>query len=620
MVELGKRQQRDPDNEGAQQKKRLGNKDFISDELVVYRVLCPAGVIGSVIGKSGKVINSIRQETNAKIKVVNPFLGVDKRVITIYCYVKDKSPVDVDDDVLQPLCPAQDALLKVHDAIVNALANSSEIEKKQEGAHILVPASQTANIIGKFGATIKKLRSKTRANIKITPKDPSNATHSCAMSFDNFLQITGDAEAVKNALTAVSAVMYKFSPKEEISLDTSVPDLPPIIIPSDIPIIPAGSLYTTVDSRLPPAGSVPPPIAATHLASEISGFTDTSNMWPLYPSALPIVPGYGGPTQSEDLILRVLCPSDKIGRVIGKGGSTIKSIRQSTGAKISVDDTKDDTDECVITVTSTESTNDVKSAAVESVLLLQEKINDQDSDCVNIRLLVPSKVIGCLIGKGGSIITDMRKKTKAIIYISKGEKPKQAAPDNELVEVSGEVGKLRDALVQIILRLREDALKDKEGNQNAQKDSSQNVPATDSLHSGSLSVPPVLPTIPPLAPLSYDQRAETERGLGIFPGSNLFGYNSLQAGENRFGSLSSYPSRTYGGLPAYIEMVIPANALPKVMGKGGTNVDNIRKISGAHIEIVDSKASHFERIARISGTLEQKRSAENLIQAFIMST
>lgn len=77
----------------------------------------------------------------------------------------------------------------------------------------------------------------------------------------------------------------------------------------------------------------------------------------------------------------------------------------------------------------------MKSATVEAVLLLQEKINDQDDDNVNIRLLVPSKVIGCLIGQGGSIINDMRKKTKAIIYISKGEKPKRAASDNELVEV-----------------------------------------------------------------------------------------------------------------------------------------------------------------------------------------
>lgn len=191
MVEIGKRQQRDNDNEGRQQKKRFGNKDSTNDgELVVYRILCPVGVIGSVIGKSGKVINSIRQETNAKIKVVDPFPGSDKRVITIYCYVKDKNPMDVDEDVLEPLCPAQDALLKVYDAIVNALANSSESEKKlKEGAHVLVPASQAANIIGKSGATIKKLRSKTKANIKITPKDPSDATHSCAMNFDNFLQV-----------------------------------------------------------------------------------------------------------------------------------------------------------------------------------------------------------------------------------------------------------------------------------------------------------------------------------------------------------------------------------------------------------------------------------------------
>lgn len=34
-------------------------------------------------------------------------------------------------------------------------------------------------------------------------------------------------------------------------------------------------------------------------------------------------------------------------------------------------------------------------------------------------------------------------------------------------------------------------------------------------------------------------------------------------------------------------MVIPANALPKVMGKGGTNVDNIRKVGlGVAITII----------------------------------
>lgn len=191
MVETGKRQHRDNDYEGKLQKKSLGNKDSSNEgELVVYRILCPAGTIGSVIGKSGKIINSIRQDTCAKVKIVDPFPGADKRVITIYCYVKDKNPIDVDYDDLEPLCPAQDALLRVHDAIVNALANSDDSENKQkEGAHMLVPASQTASIIGKSGANIKKLRSKTGANIKITPKDSSDSTHSCAMSFDNFVQV-----------------------------------------------------------------------------------------------------------------------------------------------------------------------------------------------------------------------------------------------------------------------------------------------------------------------------------------------------------------------------------------------------------------------------------------------
>ena len=44
------------------------------------------------------------------------------------------------------------------------------------------------------------------------------------------------------------------------------------------------------------------------------------------------------------------------------------------------------------------------------------------------------------------------------------------------------------------------------------------------------------------------------------------------------------------------------------------------QISGALIEISESKSSRGDRIAQISGTAEQKRTAENLIQAFMMAT
>ncbi|XP_062160853.1 KH domain-containing protein At4g18375-like [Alnus glutinosa] len=623
MGETGKRsrsQRGHDDNKN--QKRRVNEKDDKGkDELVIYRILCPDGVIGSVIGKSGKVINSIRQETRAKVKVVDPYPGAKDRVITIYSYVKDKEEVEVDDEFSdrEPLCAAQDALLRVYTAIANAVATAGDSDKKRkdkEECQILVPSSQSANIIGKAGATIKKLRSKTRTNIKVSAKDATDPTHSCAMDFDNFLLITGDSDAVKKALFAVSAIMYKFTPREEIPLETTVPEAhQSIIIPSDVPMYPPGGLYQSADPIIPPR-SLPQIIGATNI-QDLQGYADTGNTWPIYSSALPVVSGFGGVSRSEELAVRVLCPFDKIGRVIGKGGGTIKSIRQASGARIEVDDTKNDRNECIITITATESPDDLKSMAVEAVLLLQAKINDEDDDTVSIRLLVPSRVIGCIIGKSGSIINEIRKRTKADVRISKGEKPKCADVDDELVEVLGEVSSVRDALIQIVLRLRDDVLKDRDGGRNP-------TVGADSLFSAGtgLSVPSVLPSVPPVAPLGYDQRVESGSGLGMLSSSSLYGYGSLSMGENGYGSMPTYSSKLYGGLPApsTLEILVPANAVGKVMGKGGANIGNIRKISGAMVEISDSKSSRGDRIALISGTPEQKRAAENLIQAFIMAT
>lgn len=179
---------------------------------------------------------------------------------------------------------------------------------------------------------------------------------SCILNCALHEQITGESDAVRKALFAISAIMYKFSPKEEVSLETTVPEAPPsIIIPSDVPIYPPSGLYPNADS-LVPSRTVPSILGASHL-QDLQGYADSGNTWPLYSSALPVMPGFSAASRSEELIVRVLCPFDKIGRVIGKGGGTIKSIRQASGARVEVDDTKDDRDECIITITSTEVLN-----------------------------------------------------------------------------------------------------------------------------------------------------------------------------------------------------------------------------------------------------------------------
>lgn len=87
--------------------------------------------------------------------------------------------------------------------------------------------------------------------------------------------------------------------------------------------------------------------------------------------------------------------------------------------------------------------------AVEAVLLLLGKINDEDEETASMRLLVPSKVIGCIIGKSGSIINEIRKRTKADVRISKGEKPKCADASDELVEVCSFLNFVRYSYISI---------------------------------------------------------------------------------------------------------------------------------------------------------------------------
>lgn len=53
------------------------------------------------------------------------------------------------------------------------------------------------------------------------------------------------------------------------------------------------------------------------------------------------------------------------------------------------------------------------------------------------RILVSSNQIGCLLGKGGSIIAEMRKSSGAHIRVlGKDKIPKGASEDDEVVQVS----------------------------------------------------------------------------------------------------------------------------------------------------------------------------------------
>lgn len=85
------------------------------------------------------------------------------------------------------------------------------------------------------------------------------------------------------------------------------------------------------------------------------------------------------------------------------------------------------------------------SRTIDAVMRLQPRCSekmerDSGDPVITTRLLVPSSKIGCIIGKGGAIIKEMRSTSRANIRIFADENvPKVASADDEMVQVNRSV-------------------------------------------------------------------------------------------------------------------------------------------------------------------------------------
>lgn len=606
----------------------------------VYRILCPGNKIGSVIGKGGSIIKALRHDTRAKIKVADGIPGVDERVIIIFSAAEKDQRKDGDDDdeddYMKPLCPAQDAIFRVHERIVDDEGGESEDEDdngkgKQVTTRLLVPNNQIGCLLGRGGKVIEKMRSETGAQIKILPKDQLPA---CAMATDELVQIVGTPSVAKKALFEVTARLHENPPKERFPLNNPVSGF------AQNPFVPsAGHLFSS--ANILPQGFAPVGFSP----AAIGGYRSESGAgWPLGSAGLTGITGLGGAAQrrddgsAEEFSFQMLCRNERIGGVIGKGGSTINQIRHETGATIKVVDQESDCDERVILVSSKEYVDDRASPTLEAVLQLLPRTSDKSKEegkenIITIRFLVPSNHIGCILGKGGSIISEMRKRTRANIRImSKDNLPKCATENDELVQIVGEFEVVREALVQIASRLRANVFKDKDGGASA----SSVVPGSLSF----LNMPGGVPT----SGFGGRQDLGSPGGMYSLSGLDLQGTagGRLSSGTyGSYGSLQTGGASGYGALSGYstsqasiagsslgvvknasgtsVEVTVPNKAVGSILGRGGSNIAHIREISGAKVKLHDSKPGGTDRIVEISGTPEQTHAAQSLLQAFAMS-
>ncbi|OMO87928.1 hypothetical protein CCACVL1_08658 [Corchorus capsularis] len=205
--------------------------------------------------------------------------------------------------------------------------------------------------------------------------------------------------------------------------------------------------------------------------------------------------GGGGGGQDSSLMVttsyRILCHDMKAGGVIGKSGSIIKSIRQHTGAWINVHELIPGDEERIIEISDTRRRDpDGRmpsfSPAQEALFLIHERILESDSQFgfggggleeeedyggvvrgggnrVATRLVVSRMHVGCLLGKGGKIIEQMRMETKTQIRILPRDHtlPRCVTMAEEIVQVVGDMNAVKNAIAIISSRLRESQHRDR---------------------------------------------------------------------------------------------------------------------------------------------------------------
>jgi len=207
-------------------------------------------------------------------------------------------------------------------------------------------------------------------------------------------------------------------------------------------------------------------------------------------SSLDVSPG--------SVVFRLLCPVSRIGSVIGKGGAIISQIRQESGVKVKIEEAIPGCDERVITISGSdkeaeedhaepvrevnnddaviegkgdekdggdgddkEEKEDKSSVRVEdspkekgnsairkAISLVFERMvegveetseGDEESNkssSLVFRLLILTTQVGCLLGKGGSVIKRMAAESGAHIRILPKDKlPACASASDEIVQV-----------------------------------------------------------------------------------------------------------------------------------------------------------------------------------------
>ncbi|EGF84341.1 hypothetical protein BATDEDRAFT_8525 [Batrachochytrium dendrobatidis JAM81] len=305
-----------------------------------------------------------------------------------------------------------------------------------------------------------------------------------------------------------------------------------------------------------------------------------------------------------EMTLRSLVSTKEAGVVIGKGGASVANVRQIASVKVGVSKVVPSVSERILTVVGP-LPNVAKAYALIAKNLLESTQTitsngnlDSTEESTAIRLLVAHQLIGSIIGKAGAKIREIQEASGAKIVVSKEMMPQST---ERVVEIYGLVDAIHIAIYHIGVCMKSD-------NERA---------------AGIIPYDPQNSLRYDSSPFSSSAIISTSRSTGRNSLTNAIGRrhssNNSSVSSN---SIRAMSGSTFGGAPASSTenpdtrtcvMTVQSDMIGCLMGKGGSHITQIRRLSGAKLHVAEQVSGRNDREITIVGTDEANRKAMSLL-------
>lgn len=291
------------------------------------------------------------------------------------------------------------------------------------------------------------------------------------------------------------------------------------------------------------------------------------------------------PPAAVDMCLRLLMTNKMVGMVIGKGGEKIRHVRETSGCRITFSDNYPGVTDRVLMVTG--QFEHVKAAISNIVVQLEQDVlmsnsavpaNPTSPNQLSIKLLTPQSQIGAVIGKGGAQLERMRSTTGAQIVAAAEPLPNSTDRPVSLTGPAQAIITCVESCMEIF----------------------QEHPAG----------PGQIQYRPAPAPQAYGGYGPQAGGYGAPQGG------PRMAGPGGYGAPQQGMAGGYGAPPQQQTMqqfTIANDLVGCVIGRGGSEINSMRKQSGANIRIHHPEPGQAERLVSVSGSQEQVAMAHYLL-------